>query len=96
MEITELAAALPHNYEFILFDCCLMGGIEVAYEFKDKCEYMLFSPTEILADGFPYEKMFDPIFNVENREEALKGMFRLFCHLRCPDRYLPVGNCLHG
>jgi hypothetical protein len=72
MEITELAAALPHNYEFILFDCCLMGGIEVAYEFKDKCEYMLFSPTEILADGFPYEKMFAPIFNVENREEALK------------------------
>ena len=49
-----------------------MGGIEVAYEFKDKCEYMLFSPTEILADGFPYEKMFDPIFNVENREDALK------------------------
>ncbi len=72
MEITELATVLPHNYEFILFDCCLMGGIEVAYEFKDKCEYMLFSPTEILADGFPYEKMFDPIFNGKNREEALK------------------------
>ena len=72
MEITELAAALTHTYEFILFDCCLMGGIEVAYEFKDKCEYMLFSPTEILADGFPYHKMFSPIFNLENREEALK------------------------
>ncbi len=71
MEITELAAALPHTYEFILFDCCLMGGIEVAYEFKDKCEYMLFSPTEILADGFPYNKIFNPIFNIENREEAL-------------------------
>ena len=72
IEITDLAAALRHNYEFILFDCCLMGGIEVAYEFKDKCEYMLFSPTEILADGFPYTKIFNPIFNVENRLEALK------------------------
>ena len=28
--------------------------------------------TEILADGFPYTKIFNPIFNVENRLEALK------------------------
>jgi len=57
MEITELKDALPFEFEFIIFDCCFMGGIETAYELRDKAEYIVASPTEILATGFPYDKV---------------------------------------
>ena len=43
--------------EYILFDACLMGGVEVAYEFKDKCRYVGFSQTEVLAEGFNYSRL---------------------------------------
>ena len=62
MEITELADALPLKFSFIVFDACLMGGIEVAYELKDKCDYLIFSPAEVLADGMPYDLVLGDLF----------------------------------
>ena len=55
INIPELAEALPVQFEFILFDACLMGAVEVAYELKDKCHYIIAPSTETIADGFPYE-----------------------------------------
>ena len=65
MDIKEVSQALGVNkYEFILFDACLMANVEIAYELRNNCDYLLFSPTEILADGFPYEKMVQPVFSL--------------------------------
>lgn len=33
-----------------------MGGIEVAYELRNKTDYMIASPAEVISNGFPYEK----------------------------------------
>lgn len=57
MDIMELAKALPMHLDYLVFDACLMGGIEVAYELKDKCDYIVGSPTEILSYGLHYETM---------------------------------------
>ena len=57
MDIKDLAAALPFHFDYILMDVCLMGCVEVAYELKDRCGYLGFSPTEILADGLDYTKI---------------------------------------
>ena len=54
IELDDFAKALPMHMEYILFDACLMGGVEVAYELKDKCRYVGFSQTEVLAEGFDY------------------------------------------
>lgn len=54
IEIDDFAKALPMKMEYILFDACLMGGVEVAYEFREKCRYVGFSQTEVLAEGFDY------------------------------------------
>lgn len=62
MEITDLKDAIPYHLSFIIFDCCFMGGIETAYELKDKCDYIVASPTEILATGFPYDQVMKPLF----------------------------------
>lgn len=71
IEIQEIVEVLPTTYEYIIFDACLMGCIEVAYELKDVCDYVLFSPTEILSQGFPYYMMMDRIFSKDALEKAL-------------------------
>lgn len=54
IELDDFAKAIPMKLDYILFDACLMGGIEVAYELADKCERIGFSQTEVLAQGFNY------------------------------------------
>lgn len=56
-DIREIADFLPFKLDYIIFDACFMGGVEVAYQFKDKCRYMCFSQTEILSDGMDYTTM---------------------------------------
>ncbi len=63
INIPELAKALPYKVSYIIFDACLMGGIETAYELKDSTDHLLFSPTEVLAAGFPYSKIMQPLFS---------------------------------
>lgn len=54
MYITDYASAIPMKLDYMIFDACLMGGIEIAYELKDKCGAVAFSQTEVLAGGFDY------------------------------------------
>lgn len=57
VEMEDFASAIPMYLDYIIFDACLMGCIEVAHSLKDKCALIGFSPTEILADGFDYKKL---------------------------------------
>ena len=54
MELEEFADAFPMKFDYILFDACLMGGIEVAYELRNVCDRIGFSQTEVLAEGLNY------------------------------------------
>lgn len=51
MEIETFAQALPMKFDYIIIDACLMGGIELAYALKDKCDKLVFSQAEVLEDG---------------------------------------------
>lgn len=56
IDITDMADALPDEvFDFIWMDCCLMGSVEAAYQFRNKCDYYVGYPTEVLADGLPYD-----------------------------------------
>lgn len=57
MSIPSFAAAIPIHLDYLLFDACLMGGIEVAYELRNVAAKIAFSPTEVLADGFDYSNI---------------------------------------
>lgn len=54
MEIVDLVKALPYKLSFVVFDACLMGCVEVAYQMRDSVDYVIASPAEILSNGFPY------------------------------------------
>ncbi|MDR1582968.1 MAG: hypothetical protein LBS55_06880, partial [Prevotellaceae bacterium] len=55
MNIPDLAEALPLHFDFILFDACLMGAVEVAYELRNKTDYIIASSAETIDSGFPYD-----------------------------------------
>ena len=57
MDIIDFAGAIPMYLDYILFDACLMGGVEVACELKDVCGLVGFSQAEVLAEGFDYSML---------------------------------------
>lgn len=57
MDLRDFARAIPMQLDYLIFDTCLMGGIEVAYELKDKCRFICFSQAEIDVEGFDYRNM---------------------------------------
>lgn len=57
MELPALAASIPMHLDYLLFDACLMGCVEVAYELKDIADYIGFSPAEVLSEGLDYRNI---------------------------------------
>lgn len=49
----KVLSTMPH-LDFIFFDCCFMQSIEVAYELRNRCDYIIGSPAEIPGIGAPY------------------------------------------
>jgi hypothetical protein len=57
IDLPAFAEAIPKPFDYILFDACLMGGVEVAYQLRDKCRFVGFSQTEVLAEGLNYKTL---------------------------------------
>ena len=57
LDVRDLADCIPFHLDYLVFDACLMGGVEVAYELKDVCDLIAFCPTETLTDGFNYQTL---------------------------------------
>lgn len=78
MDLIDLRKALSRfHYDFIAFDCCLMANVELAYELRNTCDYLIFSPTEIMSDGFPYDVMVQTIFS-QPPEAAMRSVAQSF------------------
>jgi len=57
MKLTSLARAIDEiHWSFIYFDCCHMATVEVAYELRHLTDRIAASPTELGADGMPYDR----------------------------------------
>ena len=65
IEIPDLAKAIPFKLDYLIFDACLMGGIEVAYELRNVTNKIVSSQTEILADGMHYPSLCSNLFAKE-------------------------------
>lgn len=65
MELIDFARIIPNGqFRFIIFESCLMAGAEVAYELKDKTDYIVASSAEILSPGFTplYATMLEKLY----------------------------------
>lgn len=64
MSIFDVQEALGDtHFDFIAIDACLMGGIEIAYQLRNSCDYFISSPAEMLTDSFPYDKVIEKMVN---------------------------------
>lgn len=76
LNIKELKNALPVHFDFIVFDACYMGSIEVVYELKDNANYILSSATEVLSTGYPYKQIIGDLFeSTINYEKVANDFF---------------------
>ncbi|PXV60104.1 cysteine peptidase C11 family protein [Dysgonomonas alginatilytica] len=82
MNLIDFANAIPDNtFEYIVFEACFMAGIEVAYELKDKTNYILASSAEIVSPGFTesYPQTINNLFeDTPNLTQFAKGSFDYF------------------
>lgn len=57
MSLPELREALEgQGFDWIYFDCCHMGTVEVVYELRDCARIIVASPTELPVEGMRYDK----------------------------------------
>lgn len=55
MDLDEMVQAIPDGiFDYILFDACFMGSVEVAYALRNKAQHIVSSSCEIVSYGFPY------------------------------------------
>lgn len=54
LEIADLAHAIPMHLDWIVFDACFMGCVEVFYQLRNVADFISAAPTEILSTGFDY------------------------------------------
>lgn len=65
VDITELAAGIKNSeieFDYLLFDACFMSNIEALYDLRNAANYIIASPCEIMAMGFPYHRVLKHLF----------------------------------
>lgn len=66
ISIDDLAQCIPSGlFSFIYTDACYMGGVEIAYQFRNITDYFIGSPTTLYAAGMPYDQNILYFFETE-------------------------------
>jgi hypothetical protein len=96
IEIETLAKAIEAaqmKMEYILFDDCYMSSIELAYELRDVTDYLIASPNEIMAYGFPYHKVGKYLIGNVNYEKVTEEFYDFYSTYEYPYGTIAVTKC---
>ena len=74
-DMVEALKSVGKTFDFILFDACYMGTIEVAYTFREVANYQISSVMEVPAYGFPYENFMGNLYKgtVDNYQQVCQA-----------------------
>jgi hypothetical protein len=85
MDIDALREALLSagvHFDYLLFDACFMASIEALYDLRDVTDYVLASPCEVMAHGFPYDTVIPALFQSDGAsyslEEACRQIYQYY------------------
>lgn len=97
-DITSLAQGITmagiKKMEYILFDNCYMSSIEVAYELRNVTNYLIASPTEIMAYGMPYAVVGEYLLGETDYKAVCDGFYAFYStYNEAPYGTLAVTNC---
>ncbi|MFI3281679.1 MAG: clostripain-related cysteine peptidase [Rikenellaceae bacterium] len=76
-DISELQASLEAtgtHFGYILFDECFNSSIELLYDLRNLCDYIVASPCEIMGNGFPYDTIIPKLFSDNGATADLQGV----------------------
>lgn len=79
--------------EYILFDDCYMSNIEVAYDLKEVADYIIASPTEIMAFGFPYNDVGGYLLGDVDYKGVIEGFYSFYSNYEAPYGTIGVIAC---
>lgn len=57
IDVRRLQDAFPMHMKYIIFDACLMGGVETAFQLRSVADKIIFSAVEVPAGGFDYKNL---------------------------------------
>ena len=75
MSVSEFADGIPYHLDYILFDMCFTGSVELAYGLRKEADCLGLSPAEVLGDGmFDYTKITS--FLIGREKPDFEGLFK--------------------
>jgi len=76
LKTAEKAGGVDKSQVNLLFDACLMGQTEVAYEFQEVADTMIASEQSIISASFPYRSLIAQLASQEPQQtlESIPGM----------------------
>lgn len=94
IDIVDMASVMENitskfkRLDFLLFDACYMGEVEVAYEFRDCANYIIAAPNEIWSTGFPYKLIVKYLFDSQANFQKIPAQFFDYYNLTYDDHRL--------
>lgn len=97
-DISTLAEGLSSSgigkLQYLLFDDCYLSNIETAYYLKDYANYIIACPTEILAVGMPYSKLWKYLSsNTPDYQSICDEFYKFYSTYDSPYGTLGITNC---
>ena len=78
MEIDDMVNAIPDGlFEYIAFDACYMGCVEIMYALRNKTRYILSCCSEVVSNGYPYQNITSYLLDA-NLNEVCKGFYNYY------------------
>ena len=87
--IAENMISAGVKFDYIIFDDCYMSNIESLYALRHATDYIIASPCEIMAEGFPYKYVIPSLFG--GSKPDLEGVCRSFYEYYLHESGIPSG-----
>lgn len=95
IDVSTLAYALKYNdiyTDYLYFDACYMGSVEVAYTLRGVTHYLMASPAELLLSGSPFDTVGLQLLN-NNYNGALDAFIDYFNSTTNPYGMMSLIDC---
>lgn len=90
--LAEGIARAGMHMDYILFDNCYMSSIEVAYDLRHAADYLIASPAEIMAYGFPYARMGGMLFGTPDLRGICDAFHDFYIRYEIDGQPYPYGT----
>lgn len=81
------------HFAYIVFDDCYMASVEAAYDMRTVTDYLLASPTEVMAAGIPYSNVGRFLLGKEDLKAVCDGFLSFYQSYSMPYGLLTVIDC---